>query len=64
MTRSGQHFDFGTAKLNIKQITMLQSIVRGFLERRRYRVLSTRIQATNGVYFKREELFETLENKN
>jgi hypothetical protein len=43
---------------------MLQSIVRGFLERRRYRVLSTRIQATNGVYFKREELFETLENKN
>jgi len=38
-------------------------MIRGYLQRRKYRVLSQKIQMTNGIYFKREELFETLQNK-
>ena len=45
------------------QVMRLQALVRGFLQRRKYRVMTNKIHMTNGIYFKREELFETLQNK-
>ena len=53
----------GLERLNIEQVSRLQALVRGFLQRRKYRVLNSKVQMANGIYFKREELFETLQNK-
>ena len=66
VSRSGQHFDFygGARRLDIMQVTRLQALVRGFLQRQKYKVQVTKMQMTNGIYFKREEQFETLHNSN
>jgi hypothetical protein len=65
VSRSGQHFDFAYTngnkdQLDIAQVTRLQAVVRGFIQRRKYRLHTTKMHHANGMYFKREELFETL----
>lgn len=42
------------------KIVRLQSMVRGFLERKKYRVLYNETQMKHTLYFKKEELMETL----
>lgn len=48
------------ANLSIEMVVKLQSLIRGFLSRRRYKVIVTNMQMANGMYFKRDEIFETL----
>lgn len=42
------------------KIVRLQSMIRGFLERRKYRVLYNDMQMKHTLYFKKEELMETV----
>lgn len=68
VSRSGQHFDFkytngAKEQLDIAQVTRLQAIVRGFIQRRKYKLHTTKMHHANGMYFKREELYETLQDK-
>ena len=65
VSRSGQHFDFAYTngakdQLDIMQVTRLQAVVRGFIQRRKYKLHTTKMHHANGMYFKRDELFETL----
>ena len=41
-------------------VVRLQSLVRGFLQRQRYKIVISNMQIANGIYFRREEIFETL----
>ena len=65
VSRSGNHFDFkngngALARLDVYQVMRLQSLVRGYLQRKKYRVLVDKVNTAAGIYFKKEELFETL----
>ena len=41
-------------------VVRLQSLVRGFLQRQKYKIVISNMQIANGIYFRREEIFETL----
>ena len=42
------------------KIVRLQAMVRGFLERQKYKVLQNDMQMKHTLYFKKDELMETL----
>lgn len=46
---------------DIVKLTRMQSLIRGFLERRRYRTLNRELQMKSGIYFKKEEYYETIQ---
>jgi hypothetical protein len=41
-------------------VVKLQARIRGFLQRRKYKIMTGQMQMANGIYFKQEEYKETL----